>query len=88
MKLIDLTGQRFGRLTVLGREGTYRKSDGSTIATWRCRCDCGKETIVLASNLKGGFSKSCGCSRSEAARKNAVKARAALAAKRGIASAI
>jgi len=58
--LIDLTGKRFGRLTVIARVGS-RKSH----AIWRCRCDCGTERAVLSSNLRCGASASCGCSRSK-----------------------
>lgn len=56
----DLTGQRFGRLTVLGYEGSRK---GRTL--WRCRCDCGRETIVLRPNLISGATKSCGCLRAD-----------------------
>lgn len=51
----DLTGKRFGRLTVIAYEG-YK---GCTM--WRCRCDCGKETVTRASSLKNGTTTSCGC---------------------------
>ena len=47
-KLIDLTGQRFGKLTVIARDG----SDKNNKATWLCRCDCGKETVVRGSDLR------------------------------------
>lgn len=56
MKLIDLSGTRFGRLVVVRREGTKGKK-----ATWLCLCDCGKEHIVLVSGLKNGHTQSCGC---------------------------
>ena len=54
----DLTGMRFGKLTVLGpaRDGTGR-------VAWRCRCDCGNETVALGSNLLSGRTGSCGCGR-------------------------
>ena len=55
----DLTGQRFGRLTVLRQvpvpEGLTQNN------YWLCRCDCGTERVVLASNLIRGHTKSCGC---------------------------
>lgn len=57
-KIIDLTGQRFGRLLVLGR---YEKNDISGHAVWRCLCDCGETTTVSGSNLRSGQIKSCGC---------------------------
>ena len=69
-KLIDLTGQRFGMLTVLSRDGTYKSENDpySSIPTWRCRCDCGQETIVMGNNLKYGATRSCGCLRAEKSR--------------------
>lgn len=59
-RLIDLTGEKFGRLTVICK--AERPSHIITKSTyWLCKCDCGNETVVLASSLKGGKSKSCGC---------------------------
>ena len=56
-KLIDLTGQRFGKLVVISRgENAYGNR-----SQWLCRCDCGKETVVAAQNLRAGNTKSCGC---------------------------
>jgi hypothetical protein len=53
---IDLTGNRYGRLTVID----YAGRKGSS-ATWRCRCDCGGESIAWAGSLKRGLTRSCGC---------------------------
>lgn len=53
----DLTGQRFGRLTVLGR--VWRLN--TTKAHWLCQCDCGKLHVVRGSSLIKGDTKSCGC---------------------------
>lgn len=55
MKLLDLTGQRFGRLTVLS------KVDRPRIVQWLCKCDCGKVTKVFSQCLRDGKTKSCGC---------------------------
>ena len=61
-KLIDLTGRRFGRLLVLQREGTYYNDMGlHSMPTWRCRCDCGNEVVVIGYRLRGGQTRSCGC---------------------------
>ena len=57
-KLVDLTGQRFGRLTVIERS---EKTTKSCRVYWKCICDCGNETIVLKDNLRGRKTKSCGC---------------------------
>ncbi|MCK4525947.1 hypothetical protein KAW18_01145 [candidate division WOR-3 bacterium] len=54
---IDLTGQRFNRLTVI--EPTEKRS--SKCVVWRCLCDCGNEAFVNSNNLKSGGVKSCGC---------------------------
>ena len=53
---LDLTGQRYGRLTVLGPAENV-----GTRTAWRCLCDCGKETVVLTHRLRCGHTKSCGC---------------------------
>lgn len=57
MRFCDLTGKRYGRLTVIKR--VYKEGDKKTY--WMCKCDCGNETVVLASNLKRGHTTSCGC---------------------------
>jgi len=63
MKKIDLTGRRFGRLTVL-REGSGRQlPNGKRARTWICKCDCGNEVEVGQANLtrKEFNTVSCGC---------------------------
>lgn len=57
---IDLTGQKFGRLTVIKRVGTKNRSP-----LWLCKCDCGNETEVNSQSLSTGNTKSCGCIHSE-----------------------
>lgn len=59
--LKDLTGQRFGRLVVVERAG----SDRQKRATWKCQCDCGRETVATSSYLLNGDIRSCGCAKSE-----------------------
>ena len=59
-RLIDMTGQRFGKLTVIEKMPTEPYSKQSY---WRCRCDCGNETEVTGDHLRRGYSKSCGCGR-------------------------
>lgn len=56
-KANELSGKRFGRLLVLERAGSNSKGN----SLWRCRCDCGNETIVVGYSLAGGRSQSCGC---------------------------
>ena len=64
-KLIDLTGQRFGKLTVLRKGISVRHPSGGISATWICRCECGKELSIISRSLLTGRSTSCGCIRSE-----------------------
>jgi hypothetical protein len=54
----DMTGQQFGKLTVLARDGTK-----GGLAVWLCRCECGNERSVTGHNLRKGMSTSCGCTR-------------------------
>lgn len=62
---IDLTGQKFSRLTVLREDGHI----GNRIA-WECKCDCGNITRVDGGHLKSGSIQSCGCIRDELAGEN------------------
>lgn len=55
---MDLTGQRFGMLTVL-----HRSEKPASVVVWTCRCDCGKTVDVAANNLRSGHTVSCGCRR-------------------------
>lgn len=66
-KVIDLTGQRFGRLTVLSLAKIERKT------YWYCKCDCGKETISDSSSLRTGHKKSCGCLHDDLSRERLTK---------------
>lgn len=65
-KHIDLTGRRFGSLTVLSRADTdyVCTCNGKEKSTWKwvCQCDCGKVVEVMQTNLTNGRSTSCGCS--------------------------
>lgn len=64
--LIDITGQRFGRLTVIEKVASKNSN-----AKWKCRCDCGRYTEVLGTTLRRGESKSCGCLRKEISKRTA-----------------
>lgn len=60
----DITGQRFGRLVALEPLPTENRH-----TRWRCRCDCGRETVVgSAYRLTSGNTKSCGCLHRDSAR--------------------
>ena len=58
-ELIDLTGHKFGNLTV-ERPTSERKNKN---VVWKCLCNCGKITYVISSNLNRGNTRSCGCLR-------------------------
>lgn len=55
-KFVDLTGQRFGKLVVLERAPNIGR-----MTAWKCRCDCGNETVKKGIYLTQGDTKSCGC---------------------------
>ena len=54
---IDLTGKRFGKLTVIKENGKNAHND----ILWFCQCDCGNSITTTGSRLKQGQTKSCGC---------------------------
>lgn len=60
-KFIDLTGKRFGRLTVVKRV----ESDKHGNSKFKCLCDCGKERVVYRNALATGKTVSCGCYNSQ-----------------------
>jgi hypothetical protein len=79
-QLIDLAGQKFGRLTVIERVPSIAaREPGSSghHSLWRCRCECGGEKITRSSTLRRGHATSCGCKQSEVARAHLSAARAA-----------
>lgn len=61
----DLTGQKFGRLTVIKRV----ENDKNGNSQWLCKCECGNEKIVRTNTLKRSESTSCGCLRNEKVKK-------------------
>lgn len=65
-KLIDHTGRRSGRLSVLrmSRKEKVYETGTTTRIWWLCRCDCGVEVELTGSNLRNG-QQSCGCAKSE-----------------------
>lgn len=60
-KFIDLTGQKFNKLLVIGLEKYIKKGK----STWLCKCDCGNKIITQGGNLKNNNTKSCGCLKKE-----------------------
>ena len=72
-KVNDLTGKRFGFLTVQSFAGTVRSKGGHTSAYWKCLCDCGNEVCVCRAHLVTGITKSCGCYRKMMAGRQTIK---------------
>ena len=70
-KIEDLTGQRFGRLTVIRRGDDYIAPNGKHRPRWLCQCDCGGTALPQTPALKYGKATSCGCKQSEFAQENA-----------------
>lgn len=67
---IDLTGRRFGRLVVVSRA-----ENKGQMSRWNCLCDCGNTTTVYSTNLRRGYTQSCGCYRHECEMERASKIR-------------
>lgn len=63
-KMIDMTGRRCGRLTVIKK----MPADGNS-AKWLCKCDCGGEAVVKGFDLRRGHTTSCGCYHTEVRRR-------------------
>lgn len=65
---LDLTGQRFGRLTVVEKAENYKNR-----TRWLCKCDCKSTTIVRTEYLRSETVKSCGCLRKQTGAEQAKK---------------
>ena len=62
-KNIDLTGKRFGNISVIRFDGYKQFNDGRKRKKYYCKCDCGKEFSVMGGALTSGNTTSCGCKR-------------------------
>lgn len=68
----DLTGMKFGRLTVKGID--HKEKSGNRYRYyWRCQCSCGNEHVARTDSLTGGNVQSCGCLHVETAVQNVSK---------------
>jgi hypothetical protein len=79
-KLIDLTGQKFGRLSVLRRAPNLPNVSNSQ---WLCRCKCKRETVVSSNSLRRKLTRSCGCFAAECRINPKLKSRLHGAARHG-----
>jgi len=69
MKFKNLTGEKFGRLTVIKQIEDHYYPSGRHDIQYECKCDCGNIVNVLGIHLRSGHTTSCGCYRVEIARK-------------------
>ncbi len=75
----DLTGRRFGRLTVVGF--SHKRINPTTLGRvnryyyWNCKCDCGNDITLTATSLRNRYAQSCGCLHKELAKERGHKNR-------------
>ena len=69
----NLTGLKFGRLTVLEQAGSRIGKNGKSLIFWKCLCECGNIVEVYAGSLTSGLTTSCGCFQKEKAKENGLK---------------
>ena len=62
-KLIDLTGEKFDKLTVTQRSNNIILPSGKQVVAWDCLCDCGNTIVARGDYLRGGVTRHCGCDR-------------------------
>jgi hypothetical protein len=67
--LTDLSGKKFGRLTVLNRSGSSKIGK----VTWNCLCECGNQVVAVGYSITSGRKKSCGCLHKESSISNLPK---------------
>lgn len=65
----DLTGKKFGKLTVLFESSIHVSKNGNKRIAWHCKCECGNELDVMALNLTRNHTTSCGCARLDGRKK-------------------
>lgn len=62
-RLIDLTGEKFDKLTVIRRADDLVLPSGKRVVAWFCLCDCGNEFVARGDYLRDGITRHCGCNR-------------------------
>ena len=65
--VLDLIGERFGRLLVTGKDRVDTRPNGQRVTFWQCKCDCGNDVVVCTGSLRSGNTQSCGCLQKERA---------------------
>ena len=69
----DLTGLKFGRLTVLEQTESRIGKNRKTLTFWKCLCECGNIVEVYSGSLTSGLTTSCSCFQKEKAKENGLK---------------
>lgn len=65
LRRTDITGQKFGMLTVIERDGYGVDKDGKHYSLWKCQCECGNITTISQHLIVTGEKRSCGCLRKQ-----------------------
>lgn len=73
--LVDLSGQRFGRLLIVDRAESVLTSTGHARTCWSALCDCGRRVVVRGAQLQSGRTRSCGCLHLESVTRNGARRR-------------
>ena len=60
-KMIDISGQKYGKLTAIKRVGSHKYPSGTSLSLWECVCDCGNKVILTLPALRNHNTTSCGC---------------------------
>lgn len=68
-KVVEMTGKKYGYLTVIRRSENITSPNGSVFAAWECQCDCGEVIVARGYCLRNGNTTSCGCKRETSLRK-------------------
>jgi len=68
----DITGKKFGRLTVIEKIGNVVSPNGNSTPILECICDCGNKVVIRRTSLVSGNTKSCGCLRVDNLRDNKI----------------
>lgn len=74
-RIVDISGKSFGRLVAIEYAGRVVNKSGNRTTLWRCKCDCGNETVVRYPLLISGTTCSCGCKKIESDHLNNIKKR-------------
>lgn len=64
IKRIDITGNKYGKLTAIARDDEFSKNHKFKHSYWHCKCECGNDVTIYLGHLQNGHTTSCGCDKS------------------------